>query len=114
MCRVFVSPDVAFAGEVAIAQVTHPTIFLFPHPPLLRLPRPKADGSWRRVFMLGLRNHLCREIYNALASQSRLGVHLSSLAASGRTNERQLNIALNLGWYRYLYRILANRLAARP
>ena len=85
MCRVFVSPDVAFAAEPAIAQVTHPTFFLFPHLPLLRLLRPKADGSWRRAFTLGLRN-LRREIYNTLASQSRLGVHLSSSA--GGSSER--------------------------
>jgi hypothetical protein len=104
MCRVLVSPDVAFAGEPAIAQVTHPTVFLFPQPPLLRLPRPIADGSWRRFFLLGLRNPLRREIYTALASPSRLGVHLSNSARG--ISERQVNIAPNLGWDRYLYLIL--------
>jgi hypothetical protein len=92
MCRVFVSPDVAFAGEPTIAQVTHPTFLLFPDPSLLRLLYSMVHASWPGAFNL---RTMCREFYGPRAPPSCLAVGLTS--SVGGRDKWQLNITLNWG-----------------
>jgi hypothetical protein len=102
------SPDVAYAAERAIAQITFPTLLFLPAPSLLRLQHSRVDANCRGAFKLDLRNTR-RQISNRLAP-GRLGVGLTSSAGSG--NQRQLSTTKNRGreWYRH--RGLANRPSA--